>query len=247
MGDEIIRGLKLRSDDIVLDVAAGTGEPGLSIAEIVKNGKVISTDLAEDMLGVARSNAERRKLLNFETKACDVCELPFADQTFNAISCRFGFMFFPDMVLAAQELFRVLKPGGRIAVSVWSGAEKNRWVSAIMEAISQHITLTPPAEGAPGIFRCANKDMISDLFNQAGFKNITQTSVDSKLKMDSPEVYWSMMTELAAPVMTSLNKTDEETKLKIKNSLFTILSEKNMNGKIELGANAMVIVGEKIG
>ena len=86
MGDEIIRGLKLRSDDIVLDVAAGTGEPGLSIAEIVKNGKVISTDLAEDMLGVARSNAERRKLLNFETKACDVCELPFADQTFNAIS-----------------------------------------------------------------------------------------------------------------------------------------------------------------
>ena len=103
MGDEIIRLLKPKDDDVVLDVAAGTGEPGLTIATMLRNGKVISTDLAEGMLEVARENAAKRGIKNFETKACDVCELPFADNTFDAISCRFGFMFFPRYVACSKR------------------------------------------------------------------------------------------------------------------------------------------------
>src|SRR6187551_1741586 len=100
MGNEIIKSLHLKSDDTVLDIAAGTGEPGLTIATLVKNGKVVITDLAEDMLEIARENAAHRGITNIETIACDVCELPFPDNSFDAISCRFGFMFFPDMHLA---------------------------------------------------------------------------------------------------------------------------------------------------
>src|SRR5438132_13215208 len=91
VGDEIIRFLKPHGDELVLDVAAGTGEPGLTIATMLAGGKVIVTDLAEGMLEVARENAARRGIKNFETIACDVSEMPFADNTFDAISCRFGF------------------------------------------------------------------------------------------------------------------------------------------------------------
>ena len=125
VGDEIIRLINPKGADIVLDIAAGTGEPGLTIATMLKGGKVIITDLSEDMLEIARENAMNRGIKNIETHACDVCELPFADNTFDAISCRFGFMFFPDMLLAAKEMVRVLKPGGRIATSVWNVPEKN--------------------------------------------------------------------------------------------------------------------------
>ena len=125
VGDEIIRLINPKGADIVLDIAAGTGEPGLTIATMLKGGKVIITDLSEDMLEIARENAMNRGIQNIETRACDVCELPFADNTFDAISCRFGFMFFPDMLLAAKEMVRVLKPGGRIATSVWNVPEKN--------------------------------------------------------------------------------------------------------------------------
>jgi len=124
MGEEIIRALDLKDTDKVLDVAAGTGEPGLTITSIVKKGKVIITDLAEGMLDVARDNASKKGITNYETLACDVCELPFADETFDVVSCRFGFMFFPDMLLAAKEMARVLKPRGRIATSVWGCLKK---------------------------------------------------------------------------------------------------------------------------
>lgn len=121
----MIRLLDLKGKNLVLDIASGTGEPGLTIATLIPDGKVIITDLSAGMLEIAEENARRRGIHNVETKACDVCELPFADNSFDAVSCRFGFMFFPDMLLAAKEIFRVLKPGGRIVATVWNGSEKN--------------------------------------------------------------------------------------------------------------------------
>ena len=100
ISDEIISLINPTDEDVVLDIAAGTGEPGLTIATMLMGGKVIITDLSDDMLEIARENAIERGITNIETCACDVCELPFADNTFDAISCRFGFMFFPDMLLA---------------------------------------------------------------------------------------------------------------------------------------------------
>ncbi|MFI5131807.1 MAG: class I SAM-dependent methyltransferase, partial [Chitinophagales bacterium] len=114
IGDEMIQSLDLRRTDSVLDVAAGTGEPGLTIAAITKEGKVVINDLAASMLQIAHENAAKKGITNYETVACDVSELPFDNDTFDAVCCRLGFMFFPDMAVAAQEMVRVVKPGGRI-------------------------------------------------------------------------------------------------------------------------------------
>src|SRR5689334_15070109 len=85
MGKEIIAQIKPSGKDVVLDIAAGTGEPGLSIATLLTGGKVVITDLAEDMLKVAKENAAARNITNVEFVACDVSELPFADNSFDAI------------------------------------------------------------------------------------------------------------------------------------------------------------------
>src|SRR6185437_15170888 len=138
-GDEIIQDLHLKETDTVLDVAAGTGEPGLTIASKLKSGKVLITDLAEGMLEIARENAERRGINNIETLVCDVSEIPFPDNSFDAISCRLGYMFFPDMLLATKEMVRVLKPGGRIATSVWGLPEKNIWFTTTMGSINKNM------------------------------------------------------------------------------------------------------------
>ncbi|HET9137570.1 MAG TPA: methyltransferase domain-containing protein, partial [Candidatus Kapabacteria bacterium] len=83
-GDGIIEKLSLNSDDQVLDIAAGTGEPGLSIAAMVGNGKVVITDLAEGMLATARAKTELFGLKNVELLPCDVSDLPFEDNSFDA-------------------------------------------------------------------------------------------------------------------------------------------------------------------
>lgn len=245
MGDEIIRLLNPKGADVVLDVASGTGEPGLTIATMLTGGKVIITDLAEDMLEIARENATRRGIKNIETRACDVCELPFADNTFDAISCRMGFMFFPDMLLAAKEMVRVLKPGGRIATAVWNVPEKNFWVTVTMGTISRNMELPPPPPGAPGMFRCAKDGFISDLFSQAGLKNITQKEIAGKLNSKTTDVYWNMMTEVGAPVVAALSKADDAMKAKIKGEVYQALNQKYPNGNIVIDSSALVIYGEK--
>jgi len=245
MGVEIIRLLNPQDHDVILDVASGTGEPGLTIATKLNGGKVILTDLAEDMLTIARENAIQRGIKNIETVTCDVCELPFPDNTFDGISCRFGFMFFPDMLLAAKEMVRVLKPGGKIAASVWNVPEKNFWVTAIMGTINKNLELPPPPPGAPGMFRCAKDGFISDLFLQAGLKNISQKEIPGKLNCKTIDAYWNMQTEVGAPIVAALSKANDEMREKIKRETYETVNQKYPDGNIIIDSSALVIYGEK--
>lgn len=245
MGDEIIGSLNLKDTDYVLDIAAGTGEPGLTIASKLMGGKVVITDLADGMLEVAREHAAKRGITNVEFVACDVSELPFADNTFDAISCRLGFMFFPDMQLAAKEMFRVLKPGGRIATSVWNVPEKNFWVTAIGGTISRVMQLPAPAPEAPGMFRCAKTGLIEGLFKNAGSKNTTVKELNGKLNCGTADVYWTMMTEIAAPFVSALSKADDSTRKNIKEEVFEIVNRKYPDGNITIAGSSLMIYGEK--
>ena len=245
MGDEIIKSLNPKPTDIILDVAAGTGEPGLTIAKLVTNGKVVITDLSEDMLKIAGENALSKGITNIETQVCDVCELPFEDNTFDAISCRFGFMFFPDMLLAAKEMVRVLKPGGRIATAVWYGPEKNFWVTASMGTINRNMNLPQPPLGSPGMFRCAQDGLMTEIFHQAGLKNIRQKEVNGKLNCETTDNYWNMMTEVAAPIVAALSKAEEAMKDKIKTEVFELINQKYPDGIVKIDSAALIIYGEK--
>src|SRR5688572_27140414 len=181
VGEEMIRMLRVSGDDYIMDVATGTGEPGLTIATLLSSGKVIGTDLAEDMLTIARENALKRGLQNFETACCDVSALPFKDESFDSICCRCGFMFFPDMEIALKEMIRVLKPGGRIVAAVWNVPEKNFWISASMQTMIEKLQLKSPVNGAPGLFRCAQPDLMADMFKKNGLKEIEEKEIIGKL------------------------------------------------------------------
>lgn len=244
MGLEIIAAIKPSGDQKILDVAAGTGEPGLTIASMLDGGMVTITDLAEDMLEIAKDNAQQRGIYNIETVACDVCQLPFEDHSFDAVSCRMGFMFFPDMQLAANEMYRVLKPGGRFAAAFWNGPENNFWVTAILSTISKEMQIPPPPPGAPGMFRCAKPGLIKEILEKAGFNSITETEVSSKLDAGTADVYWNMMTEVGAPIVAALSKADDQTRDKIKKEVFEKVKEK-YPGHVAIDSSSTVISAKK--
>ena len=244
-GDAIISALKIVDGDDVLDIAAGTGEPGLTIATLTPNGKVIGTDLSDNMLSVAQDNAEAKRIKNYETVVADVSELPFADAAFNTVSCRMGFMFFPDMDLAANEMYRVLKSGGRIATSVWAGPDLNPWVTTIMSIIQKHIVMPAPVPGAPGMFRCSKPGCIADIFKQAGFKNTSETLISGKVNYTSFDRYWEMMLDVAAPIVAALANADDTTKETIKKETKELFLSRNKDGEAILDYAAFVVYGEK--
>ncbi|WP_029036949.1 class I SAM-dependent methyltransferase [Salinimicrobium xinjiangense] len=245
VGEEMIRLLDLKETDTVLDIASGTGEPGLSIAKCLKNGGIILTDLSENMLEIARDHATKKEIGNIETRVCDACELPFQDNTFNAVSCRLGFMFFPDMLEATKEMYRVLKPGGKIAASVWSVPESNFWATAISSTIAKNMQLSPAPPQAPGLFRCAESGLLPHLFQQAGFKNVTEKEVSVQLNFETVERYWTIITEVTPPLAAALNKADDAMKEKIKNEVYEVVNRKYPDGKVNIGGISLLISGEK--
>ena len=242
-GEAIIDHLAPHGTQVILDIAAGTGEPGLRIAQKLNGGKVVITDLAEGMLQVAVEKAARLGLTNVEFKEADANALPFPDNSFDAVSCRLGYMFFPDMAQAASEMVRVLKPGGRIATTVWAEPEKNSFVTITMGTINKHIPTPPPPPGAPGIFRCAQPGLVSELFKAAGLKNVSERDVPCPMPVNSPEQFWEWQTEVAAPVVAALSGADADTVAKVKADVIAVVQERFPNGNVD--ACARVIVGTK--
>ena len=244
MKEAIINYLQPKDGQKILDIAAGTGEPALSIATSINNGVVTITDISEEMLEIAREKAIAKELTNIETVICDASDLPFENGSFDAVSCRFGFMFFPDIQLAANEIYRVLKPGGRFATTVWNFPEKNFWVTAIMGTIMRLMEIPPPPPEVPGMFRCCKPGRMRDILEKAGFNDIEERGVLSTLKTESVDEYWEMMTEIGASVVAALSQADEGMRSKIKEEVFRLIKQKCPE-TVSLEASAIAITAIK--
>src|SRR5204863_3087133 len=142
---------------------------------------VVLTDLVAEMLDIAARRAEAEGLANIETKVCSADDLPFDDATFDGVSVRFGYMFFPDVSKATAEFARVLKPGGRLCSSVWVKPDENPWTSIAMQAIATETVLAPPDTDRPNMFRCATPGYVSALYEAAGLGDIAEWDVDVEL------------------------------------------------------------------
>ncbi len=245
VGQELIRSAGLRETSNVLDVAAGTGEPGLTAAGLVPKGRVTVTDLSDRMLEVAAENAARRGIKNFQTRQCDAGALPFPDNSFDAVLCRFGFMFFPDVDLSMKEFARVAKPGARICAAVWDVPERNPWATTIMGTIGKHVEMPTLPLGSPGLFRCAAPGYMEAIFRKGGLKDITVKAVAGELTFKTAEEYWSFMTEIAAPVVAGLTKADEPTRKTIEATVLDLARRTSVDGKPRLQWSASVIAGSK--
>src|SRR5512143_275493 len=190
VGAAMIERLDIADDQQHLDIAAGTGEPGLSIARLAPKGRVVLTDLVAEMLDIAARRARAQGIANIETTVCSADDLPFDDATFDSVSVRFGYMFFPDMAKATAEFARVLKPGGRLCSSVWVKPEENPWTTIAMQAIATEAVLPPPDPDAPNMLRCAASGSISTLYDGAGLRDVVEWDVRVELVTRSPDEYW---------------------------------------------------------
>lgn len=245
VGEELIQSARLQDSSQLIDVAAGTGEPGLTAAMKVPKGRVTITDLSDRMLEVAAENAARRNIKNVETKQCDVGALPFGNDSFDAATCRFGFMFVPDIMLGLQELIRVTKPSGRICAAVWGAPAKNSWATTIMSTIAAQVEMPAVSPNMPGLFRCAAPDFMANAYREAGLKHIDEKAIAGELAFQSPEQYWSFMTAVAAPVVAGLAKADEQTREDIKRAVIDLARQTSKDGRPRFGWSALAISGEK--
>jgi SAM-dependent methyltransferase len=245
VGAAIIERLDIAEDHQHLDIAAGTGEPGLSIARLSPKGRVVLTDLVAEMLEIAARRARAQGIANIETTVCSADDLPFNDATFDSVSVRFGYMFFPDVARATAEFVRVLKPGGRLCSSVWVKPEQNPWTTIAMQAIATEAALAPTDPDGPNMFRCAAPGYVTALYEAAGLRDVSEWDVDVELVTQSPAQYWEMISEHVSLAVTALQQVDEPARERIRATAIGKVSAFEKDGEVRVPGVARCIVGTK--
>jgi ubiquinone/menaquinone biosynthesis C-methylase UbiE len=138
--EALIQDAGIGEGQTVLDVAGGTGEPSLTIAERVgSKGSVTCTDAVAEMVAAAETEAQRRGVTNIAFRQCVADSLPFENSSFDAVVCRLGVMFFPDPLTALREMLRVARPGGSLGLAVWDQNELNPFTHIVTDVMSRYV------------------------------------------------------------------------------------------------------------
>jgi SAM-dependent methyltransferase len=196
--------------DLVLDVAAGYGEPGLTAARAVgPGGRVVCTDISAEMLAIGRERAAAAGLDNLEFVEGDAEELEFGAASFDAVLSRQGLQFLPDPPGVLTRLRAFLKPRRRLAAAVW-GPPGTVQFAAPVPVIRAELRLPPPPAGIPGPFALGDADRLAVLVEAAGFAEVETGTVTAVYQTDSPEQATRWLRAVAPPISSLVDAQPPE-------------------------------------
>ena len=165
----------------VLDVAAGTGDQTLMAARRVgPTGNVLATDDSASMLKVAAEAARKEGLTNVDTRVMNAEDLELDADSFDAVICRNALMLFANPAKALTEMRRVVKPGSKVAVIVFSAAERNPHHGIPFAIIRRLGNIPSPTPGEPWMYALGDPGALEDVYRQAGFLNLSVQEVPIK-------------------------------------------------------------------
>jgi len=209
----LVDALDPQPGETILELAAGVGDTGIAAASrLGPSGTLISTDFSAQMVDASRRRAEELDASNVEVRTMNAERMDLADDSVDGVLCRWGYMLMADPAAALAETRRVLRPGGRVAFSVWANPASNRWASVPAEALLEHMRAEPPDPHAPGIFAMASEERTRALLSAAHLEPSRMEYVEMEWAFESPDDQWHYVMDLAgaiAMVMRSLPESEQ--------------------------------------
>lgn len=233
--------------DSVLDVAGGSGEPSLTIAETVgPTGSVTYTDAVAEMVTAAKSEAQRRGLKNIVFRHCAADSLPFERESFDAVVCRLGAMFFPDPLAALREMLRVTKHESVISLAVWAKSELNPFSYSITNVVERYFEVPPADPNAPGAFRFAKPGALAEILKEAGAKGVKERVLKFYIAAPvSPEQFWQMRSETSGTLREKLVTLPPAQADLLAQEALKAIREYSSNNQVSFPAQMIVVTARK--
>jgi ubiquinone/menaquinone biosynthesis C-methylase UbiE len=204
-GRRTVERLGLRAGETVLDVCCGSGGSALPAAEAAgPQGNVVAVDLAERLVALGEAKARAEGLGNIEFKTGDMLALGYPDASFDVAVCVFGIFFVPDMAAATKELWRMVRPCGRLAVTTWGPDLFEPANSAFWEAISAE--RPDLMKGFNPWERISTPEGLREMLGEAGIENVEIVAEAASHPLRSPEDWW-LVARAAATAERSPNST----------------------------------------
>lgn len=206
LSQALIEEANIVEGDSVLDVAGGSGEPSMTVAETVgPTGSVTCTDAVVEMVTAAKGEAQRRGLSNVAFQQCAADSLPFESESFDATLSRLGAMFFPDPLAALREMLRVTKSGRAISLVVWYKSELNPFSYLITNVAARYFDVAPTDPNAPGAFRFAEPGALAEILKEAGATAVKERVLKFHIAAPiSVEQFWELRSETSGTLREKL-------------------------------------------
>jgi SAM-dependent methyltransferase len=243
----LIEQARIAPGQSVIDVAGGSGEPSLTIAQAVgPSGFVMCTDAIAEMVAVAEREALDRGLKNVKFRQCTADSLPFANDLFDVAVSRLGIMFFPDPLAAVREMLRVIKPEGRVAFAVWGKSDLNPYACVVTGVLSRYVPPTPLTPDAPDAFRFAEPGKLARILEGAGAIDVTERVVKFDIAAPlSPEEFWTMRSEISETLREKLKSLSSEDKQRLADEVQEAVREFFPDGHMRFPAEMLIVSGAK--
>lgn len=221
VGENLCEAMDLRPGSRVLDVAAGNGMASLAAAR--RWCDVTSTDYVPALLERARARAIAEGLV-MEFKEADAENLPFDDNSFDAVLSTFGVMFTPQQDRAAAELMRVCKPGGTIGLANWT---PEGFIGRIFKTLSKHL---PPPQGTRSPALWGTRTRLDELFGEKA-SSLSADSRHFNFRYRSPEHFLEVFKTYYGPVLKAFAALDTEKQDALQKELLELIASMNVGHK----------------
>lgn len=234
--------------DSVLDVAGGSGEPSLTIARTVgSTGSVTCTDAVEEMVAAAKIEAQRRGLINVAFRRCTADALPFESNSFDAVVCRLGAMFFPDPLAALREMLRVTKVRRSFSLVVWDKSELNPFSYLVTNVVARYFDVAAPADpSVPGAFRFAEPGILARILRDAGAADVQDRPLKFLIAAPiSPKGFWEMRSETSGTLREKLATLPPREVELIAQEVQEAVREFFPEGQMSFPAQMIIVSGKK--
>jgi ubiquinone/menaquinone biosynthesis C-methylase UbiE len=241
VSNRIVELAGIKPGDRVLDIATGNGEPAVTAARKVgASGRVVGVDQSPGMLRIARERAAAIGLANVEFIESDAEKLALPERSFDAIICRWGLMFMPNLVAIMKRLHALTKPGGGFATAVWSTRDKVPLISAGADVIQKIANLPPPAPDALGPCRLADTSILRSALEAAGYREIRMEPLMVRFEFDSVETAVRFRSEVAS-ARGMLERLDPATRERARDAMLqTARSFAGADGVVRLDNEAIL-------
>lgn len=184
----------------LLELGAGVGDTGFAAAANVgERGRLISSDFSPAMVAVARRRGTQLGLRNVDYQVIDAEHIELDADSVDGVLCQSGYMLTADPATALAETRRVLRPGGRLALSVWGAPERNPWASIGAMILVERGHMPAPQPGAPGVFSLADQERIRALLDGAGFGSVRTEEVPVRFRFRDLAAYERWVVDVAGP------------------------------------------------
>jgi SAM-dependent methyltransferase len=237
----------VKNGDRVLDIATGIGEPAITVARRVgPAGHVVATDQSAGMLAAGRERAAALNLKNIEFIEADAEAIDFPEASFDAVTCRWGLMFLPNLGAALARIQRVLKPGGRFATSVWAAAPKVPLITLGDEKVRRIANLPPPPPGSLGPLSLADTGKLSRALTEAGFADVGIEPLTVSFDFSSDDDFMQFRLDLSAQFRAMFTVQPPATQAEIRKAIAEDLERyRGTDGRIRIDNEAICLVARR--